>query len=272
MSDDNIVIPYCIWHYIEPETNTFLGYISGPRKYIKDGVIGFECDKDDKPNEKWVSGGTFYAVSPNFRPVPVGMKIFCAKKNTAFPYNTQDMYLMYDPYNIKEECVYFIAYNQYVPNTIPLYFHMMGENVFPSFDSKPPSSSPNWTKTHISPIYVMTSSQHSFKCINGRCIPWISDIPLLYDFDPQKQLHPLQNCVIFCNDLVSSKNDGKPFNILEIAAKEKEELLSVSKSIEHNYNPYIITAIILFICISVIIFAIVIYKRNTRRDLIRRIE
>ena len=271
MNGDNIIIPYCIWHYIEPETNTFLGYISGPRKYKKDGVIGFDCDKDEKIDKKWFLAGTFYAVSPSFRPVPVGMKIFCAKKNIKFPYNTTDMYLMYDPYNIKEDCVYFITYNQYVSNTIPLYFHLINENVFPSFDPKPPSSSELWSQTHISPIYVMKTMHHSFKCVNGRCIPWVSDIPLLYEFDPRKELNPLQNCVIFCNDLISSKDQNKPFNILEIADKEKlkSKMLSTAKtSTKPVLKSNIIIAIIIFLVfIGILIIIFAIYKRKTNRAL-----
>lgn len=43
------------------------------------------------------------------------MRIFCAKKNKGFPYNTVYMNAMYEPYNIKEDCVYFTTYNQPVP-------------------------------------------------------------------------------------------------------------------------------------------------------------
>uniref|UniRef100_A0A6C0H2T0 Uncharacterized protein n=1 Tax=viral metagenome TaxID=1070528 RepID=A0A6C0H2T0_9ZZZZ len=237
----DVIIPYCIWHYIDLETNTFLGYISGPRKYKKDGVIGFDCKKEETKYSKWFLAGTFYAVSPSFRPIPVGMKIFCAKKNIESPYNTSDMYLMHDPYNIKEDCVYFTTYNQPVPNTSPLYFHLNGKNVFPSFDSKPPSS---WSPSPISPVFVMMSKYENFKCINRRCIPWTSDIPLLYDVDPHKELYPLENCVIFCNGLTVSKNKGKPLNILEMVKEEEKS------------NSKIITIIIflVFIAITVIIY------------------
>ena len=233
--NDDVIIPYCIWHYIDIETQTFLGYIGGPKKSMKNGIIEFDCIPDEKKDSKWFLADSFYAVSPNFRPIPVGMKIFCAKKSIDFPYNTNDLYLMYDPYNIKDDCIYFTTYIQPVPNTKPLYFHKIGNNIFPSFNSTPPSASDKWTQTFISPIFVMTNKDIKFKCVNGRCLPWINEIPDLYDSNPHKDLLSLQNCVVYCNELVS-KNNGRPFNILQIASdqnskhldkKNKKKILSI---------------------------------------------
>jgi hypothetical protein len=218
--NDDVIIPYCIWHYIDIETQTFLGYIGGPKKSMKNGIIEFDCIPDEKKDSKWFLADSFYAVSPNFRPIPVGMKIFCAKKSIDFPYNTTDLYLMYDPYNIKNDCIYFTTYIQPVPNTKPLYFHKIGNNIFPSFNSTPPSTSDKWTQTFISPIFVMTNKDIKFKCVNGRCLPWINEIPDLYDSNPHKDLLSLQNCVVYCNELVVSKNNGRPFNILQIASSK----------------------------------------------------
>ena len=255
--NDNIIIPFCIWHYIDLDTKTFLGYIGGPRRYKKNGVIGFDCDVDTKKFNKWFLAGTFYAVSPSFRPIPVGMKIFCAKKNMSEPYNTNDVYLMYDPYNIKDNCVYFTTYNQKVPNTVPLYFHSFGNNIFPSFDSKPPSSSPEWSQTFISPIFVMTKSHEKFKSVNGRCIPWSEDIKDLYDSNSHEELLSLENCVVFYNELVVSKNNGRPFNILEIVADQniKPKKLGESKN-------FLKISIIFFVIFVILIIAIVIHKIN----------
>ena len=218
---DDDIIPYCIWHYIDINTNTFLGYIGSPRKYKKNGFVNFNCDS--KIKENWILAGTFYGIAPNFRPIPVGMKIFCAKNSSLFPYNTKDMYLMQDPYNMKDDCVYFVTYNQPVPNTTPLYFHLLGDNVFPSFDENPPSKSSDWSQTLISPVFVMTTKHDKFKCVNGRCIPWISEIPSLYDTDKHDEILGLHNCVVFCNDLVVSENEGKPFNILQIVSDRKKK-------------------------------------------------
>lgn len=244
---DDDIIPYCIWHYIDLDTNTFLGYISEPRKYKKNDVVSFDCDL--KINENWVFGGTFYATAPNFRPIPVGMKILCAKKSSSVPPITRDIYLMKDPYNIKDDCVYFATYTQPVPNTIPLYFHSLKNNIFPSFDPNPPSKLSEWTQTIISPVFVMQTKYEKFKCINGRCIPWISEIKSLYDTDPHDELLGLHNCVVYCNNLVLSKNEGKPFNILDMVLEQR----NAQKSIYLLYIIFIFLIIIIIIIISLII-------------------
>ncbi len=246
---DDVIIPYCIWHYIDLETQTFLGYIGGPKKLMNNGLIEFDCIPDEKKNSKWFLADSFYAVSPSFRPIPVGMKIFCAKKNMRFPYNTNDLYLMYDPYNIKDDCIYFTTYIQPVPNTKPLYFHKIGDNIFPSFESTPPSSSPEWTQTFISPIFVMTSKDIKFRCVNGSCLPWVNDIPDLYDFDPHEDLLSLKNCVVYCNELVISKNNGRPSNILQIVSDQNKKQFS-----KKNKNK---TVSIIMIVISCLIFLLI---------------
>ena len=261
--NDSIIIPFCIWHYIDLDTKTFLGYIGGPRKFKKDGLIGFDCGTETKKFNKWFLAGTFYAVSPSFRPIPVGMKIFCAKKNVTEPYNTNDVYLMYDPYNIKDDCVYFITYNQPVPNTVPLYFHAFGDNIFPSFDPKPPSSSPQWSQTFISPVFVMTKRHEKFKSVNARCIPWSEDIPDLYDTNPNEELLSLQNCVIFYNELVVSKNNGRPFNILEMVADQNIKSRSRELKTPIASKNFLKAVVIFFVIFAVIvIITIVIRKIN----------
>jgi hypothetical protein len=255
--NDDVIIPYCIWHYIDIETQTFLGYIGGPKKIMKNGVITFDCAPDEKNYSKWFLADSFYAVSPSFRPIPVGMKIFCAKKNIRFPYNTNDLYLMYDPYNIKDDCIYFTTYIKPVPNTKPLYFHKIQDNIFPSFDSKPPSSSSEWTQTFISPIYVMTNKDIKFKCVNSTCLPWIDEIPDLYDFDPHEELLSLQNCVVYCNELVVSKNNGRPSNILQIASDQNSKHLgSISKS---NKKKSSCICMFIIVITSLVFFLIIIY-------------
>ena len=245
MIDDDI-IPYCIWHYIDLNTNTILGYIGGPQKHKKEnGNIEFDCAENK--GDGWVLAGTFYGVSPSFRPIPVGMKIFCAKRAKEFPYNTKDMYLMYDPYNIKENCVYFTTYIQQVPNTVPLYFYASGNNIFPSFDPFPPSI--GWIETRISPIFVMINKNRKFKCVNGRCLPWIDSIPSMYDSDPHDDLFTLENCVIYCNELVVSKNEGRPFNILEMIASE-----NIKKKYSYTHIWIIFLSFLTFVILIVIIF------------------
>lgn len=182
------IIPFCIYHYIDPDTSTYLGFIGAPQvTKTKSGKTEFKCITEPKTFRGWRNTGVFYAATPMIRPIPFGMYLFCAQKAGGFPYDTNDMYNVMDSYNIKDNCVYFITYSQPVPNTVPLYMHKIGTTIFPSFDAKPPSDD-NWTMTDVSPLYVMTPgifgndpSKIHFQCINGRCLPWKNEIPDIYD-------------------------------------------------------------------------------------------
>jgi len=222
------VIPFCLYHRIDAATNTYLGFISSPRKTLmEDGTENYGCAPEPKTYRQWIFAGMFYGMMPNFRPIPVGMKLFCAQRSGSYPYDTADVTLTYDPFNIKNDCVYFMTFSQPVPNTVPLYFHKLGLHVFPSFDKFPPSDDTAWEQTDISPVFVMTKetvgdifnpsykNTLKFKCVNGRCIPWVKNISDLYDSDPHKDLMVLDDCVLFCNDLSISNTNGKPANILE---------------------------------------------------------
>jgi hypothetical protein len=232
----DIIIPFCIYHYIDPATQTYWGYIGGPEKVRnEDGSTTYRCVSEPKVLKRWFLAATFYAVSPSFRPIPVGMRIFCAKKNRSYPYNTKDVTAVYDPYNIKDDCVYFTTYNQPVPNTEQLYFHTIGDTVFPSFDQQPPFDDPQRSQTHISPIFVMTPStvgnnpnNIKFKCINRKCLPWVKNIPNVYDIDQNDDLLSIDDCVLFCSELVLSKSKGRPFDLIQtiVAGSERKPVVS----------------------------------------------
>lgn len=268
MTLQNGILPICIYHRINvyPDSNptnpvkTYRGYIGFPDKIkLSNDKTTYKCNK--YLSDKWKLAGTFYAIDPGFRPIPVGMKIFCAKQPMGYPYDTSDVYLMYDPFDIKEDCIYFITYIMKVPNTVPLYFHKMGEHIFPSFDLTPPTEDPRWSQTDISPIYVMTSdtvgdlftdtcinNELKFKCINGRCIPWPRDIDNIYGDNPDAPLLPFDNCVVYCNEFVVSNNNRKPQNLLESI----DNKIKNNKS-DINYNIFIIVCICLMIIILVLL-------------------
>jgi hypothetical protein len=257
---DNIIIPYCIYHYIDPDTHTYYGYLGNPHKTkLTDGTVTYKCPPEPKIYKKWFLYGTFYAVSPNFRPIPMGMRIFCAQKYMGAPYGTKEIADVYDPFNVKDECVYFITYNKPVPNTSPLYFHKFGENVFPSFDPNPPSNDHRWGQTKISPVFVMTpdtvgNKNIKFKCVNGSCIPWIKDIPDIYDIDVHDKLLDLDKCVLYCNELIISKGDGRPFNLIELIKSEKIKKPVISRFFKK------IPPLVIGLCVSiflVLLFSII---------------
>ena len=140
------VIPFCVYHWVDPKMGVHRGFISHP-SVIKgeDDNFKYTCTHPNKlnPYGKWSFAFRFYAVNPMVRPIPNGMGLFCAKKRITFPWDTTQVKLVYDPYNISDECVYFIAYTKPVPWTKPLYVHIQGSThsptmVFPSWDPNPP--------------------------------------------------------------------------------------------------------------------------------------
>ena len=104
----------------------------------------------------------------------------------------------------------------------------------------------------------MTKSHEKFKSVNGRCIPWSEDIKDLYDSNSHEELLSLENCVISYNELVVSKNNGRPFNILEIVADQNIK----PKKLRESKNFLKISIIFFVIFFVILIIAIVIYKIN----------
>lgn len=272
---NDVVIPYCIYHYIDSNTKAYWGFIGSPQKVKKkDGTISYRCAPEPKIFNGWFLAGVFYAIDPSFRPIPVGMKIFCAKRSVSFPYVTKNVQLMYDIYNIKDDCVYFTTYNTQVPNTVPLYFHKIGNIVFPSFDINPPYENPNWTKSEISQVFVMTSDtvgditndNHKgvkFNCVNGRCLPWIKDIPNIFDTDHYSKFLTLQDCVIFCSDLLKLKDKARPDNLLQVIRTQKKKIKQRNiKSLFKKISPMVITLVLtVFIILLFVIIHTSIYNK-----------
>mgnify|MGYP000005586713 CR=1 FL=1 len=270
----DIIIPFCIYHYIYPSTKTYWGYIGVPQKILRDdGTTSYRCTPEPKVLKNWFHAGTFYAVSPSFRPVPAGMKIFCAKKSIGFPYVTEDVSNMYDIYNMKNDCVYFTTFSKPSPNTVPLYFHMIGNTVFPSFDKYPPSSDPDWKQTKISPVFVMTvdtvgditDPDHKgikFNCNNGRCLPWTKEISNVFDIDPYPSFLDFSDCVFYCNELTESEGSGEPRGILEVISSKEKRKPVVSRFFKKLPPLVIAAAISIFIVLIFIIIYTAVQKKN----------
>jgi hypothetical protein len=264
MANTGNLIPFCIYHRIDENTNTFWGFISSPRKTVsQNGEVSYSCAPEPRTYRQWRYAGMFYGMEPNFRPIPLGMKIFCAQRSDIYPYDTVDVNMMYDPYNIKESCVYFMTYAQPVPNTVPLYLHQIGIHTYPSFDKKPPTNDPEWTQAEVSPIFVMTEqtvgniSSVKFKCLDGRCIPWTKDIADLYDDDPHRELLNLQECVQFCSELSVSKTHGAPSHILERVAAEGKAFA--------RKRLYVVTGFLVLSIVTLVAVWILLKKNENRR-------
>ena len=272
---ENIIIPYCLYHRIDKNTDTHLGYIAPGVKTLENGRVKYHCPKTpENIGDDWKYVATFFVVEPSFRPIPAGMKIFYLKKRQHYPYDIQDLRLMYDPFDIRLDGLYFMTYNQPVPNTAPLYFHLLGEHVFPSFDKNPPSGA-KWTTTTIPSVFVMTPDtvgneyeNIKFKCINGRCLPWKKDIPDLYNDDPHQKVLNLHDCVVYCNELVTSTGENaRPVQLLNRIAlsskanQSRDLVHNTAKKIRHTSNSILAGTIFIFI-LSLGALLMLINKRN----------
>lgn len=235
-SNKGQIIPFCIYHRDDSNTQTYLGFISGPQKVLKkNGDEEFICAPEPKTYRQWFLYDTFYALSPSYRPIPNGMLLFCAKRSDIYPYDISEIKFVYDSFNIKDDCIYFITYSQPMINTVPLYLHKSGSHVYPSFKKNPPSDNPGWTQEEISPIFVMTkdtvgdiydkNTDIKFKCVNDRCIPWkkntFSNI-YLTDENIDSELLDLDKCALVCNRLKNQKT----LNIIDMVKLENKKIVN----------------------------------------------
>lgn len=163
------IIPYCIYYLHKPKEDIYLASM-GWSELVKDlkGEFKLVCSTYAQWGA-WKLGKTFYSLLPTFRPIPHGMVLFEIENNPGYPYNITSVHPMFDPFNVKDENDYMIAYNTPVPNTVPLYLHKRYDNVYPSFDPEPPSK--GWSQEELSPIFVMKENYTKFICENGRCMP-----------------------------------------------------------------------------------------------------
>ena len=143
------------------ETINFFPYciIDGEIEYPKvNEKEHFYCDKGD----------TFYALVPNYTPIPTSMSVVCAEKKDD---KTIDIRYERDPNIINlENCVSFITWTRNIPHTVPLYFYRYGDNleyVKASFNVE------NLPKDKDVPsVYVLRDINVKFTCYqNYRCIP-----------------------------------------------------------------------------------------------------
>lgn len=268
----------CLYHYVDPESQVILGYI-GQSQIVKreDGSLSYLCmNESTKPEWKfWKLVGVFIAVSPLLRPIPTGMRLFCAKTKNSYPYDTESVETVYDPFNAKENCNYFITYTQPTPGTVPLYLHKLGDGIFPSFDKNPPTDNPNWNNEILNPIFVMTpnslgieeekfnSEDINFYCLNNRCLPWTKDTDTKYISEYNK--YKIDECVIRCNQTVLTTS-GKPLNILQKIQNQSKimKYQNLSK-IFKKCPPFLISIVIFLFVISLLIVLIMLIKNKNEK-------
>jgi hypothetical protein len=169
--NDSGLFPYYIYHYEDPNTQTYLGHISSAEVNVDDkGEISYQGMGKSLIYTGWKKYGKFYSLEPSFQPIPRAMVLLCAKWLAGFPYQTYSIKHVMDPFN-KEmgSCVYFYAYDRFVPNTVPLYFYSLNVDantsddiIWPSFEKDPPGGL-DW-KLVRDPVYVLAPDHTSEKC------------------------------------------------------------------------------------------------------------
>jgi hypothetical protein len=259
---NNSIVPFCILQYINPQENIYRGIIKNsiPIKN-KDGNLVFNCsEKDEQIFKKWRLVGVFYAISPMFRPIPYGMKLYCTEYSISSPIRTTNIHLNYDLFDFKKNCTYFTTYNTPTINTVPLYFHRLGTNVFPSFDKHQPTTG-EWVLDKLSPIYVMINidpNNAKFYCYNGKCISWnkSDELPFVSNINIGLLSQDITECVVSCDKVQVSPS--KPTNILFSIQKQTKKIL--------DKNVFIIT---IFLIVMIIIVLVDIIKSNlTKKEVV----
>lgn len=229
--------------------------------------------KDEKVDEsKLDKYGEFYAINPMIPLIPSLTNLYCAEKSDNANLYMKNLIEITDQFNVKNNCTYFIAYQNIIPNTVPLYLHRLGQIVYPSFDKNPPTNNKLWNIHHPSPIYVMTKESLKntppddvkFKCINSTCIPWVDDIPDIYDVDNTSDLLSLSNCVLYCNELSDTTSQGKLSSLLESIQSSKEKgnnKNGISRMIK-KLSPLLIGIFIGILTMFLILFIYFVYRMN----------
>jgi len=205
------IVPLCIYK------NVNTSYIGLPKKINKNDQITYKCSLI--PNLQFYS--RIWVINPDFRPIPPGTSLFCAKQSN---YTTISINPVYDPFDIQDNCVRFITWMQPTPYTTPLYIYNNGSNYIISFDKQPP---PNYININISPIYVLVDPNTNVERILPSYKPVTSDFNIIdgipqYYFSgldgncvPDPQGYSLGKCVTLYNKkILSPELSNKRFTLL----------------------------------------------------------
>lgn len=193
------VIPYAVYYHKK--------YPISRINYFEEGDNSICNDKD------WVIGMIFYALRPDFIPIPHGMSLISSSFNESPPYQTTHVEIVSDPFHLHLNTVNFITYYSPVDNTIPLYFYDNDFSIKDNNQKKDKVESQNsilaiggyegkkdLIPEFISPVFVMwryylsfgdiTNYQdaltkakkiendfiyQNFSCIERRCVPTLSE-------------------------------------------------------------------------------------------------
>ena len=148
--EEDAIVPLCLY---QSGTNSLISY---PAKIRNNETITTVCQ--DIPEMNFV--GSFYVINPDVHPIPSGMDLICIENSDNVSTGIKQLY---DPFNIDEKCLRFIAWMEAVPYTTPLYFWTDGTELYISFtDTVAPDG---FSAASIPVIYVLTDPRENYRRI-----------------------------------------------------------------------------------------------------------
>jgi len=140
------IIPLCILGtHVQPRS-----YLAYPTKQVSDDEVKLECVNEGG----LLVYGQFYAISPDFRPIPPGTVLICVKSSGTSTKISTSIKTVYDPFDIDETCVRFCAWEQPVPYTTPLFIYKQSGALYFTFERKEINA--------IKVIYVLTDPRGNY--------------------------------------------------------------------------------------------------------------
>jgi hypothetical protein len=134
---------------------------------------------------------TFYAINPNFKPIPTHVDLICAKSSQT---ETIDISVLYDPFNIDVYCTRFLAWLEVTPNSLPLYIYKSGDSLLITLSPTPPEN----YSPHTIPVIYVIKDVFTFSNSYGRCVP-----------DPESKLS-IDECMVLYNKNILEQKDKYP--------------------------------------------------------------
>jgi len=269
----SLINKYCIYHQDNIESK--LGLIKTGIKIRDDNEFEeMECQLE-KTMLKWKSYNAFYAINPMIQPIPSGTVLLCSKRAKGFPYNSINLKIVYDPFNLDDDCVYFIAWTKRVPYTIPLFIYgENGNNIYPSFkkldniqeivklspifvldDPNKNQKDKNYVDDKYNINYFVKNNKvkFTFKSYQGRCIP-----------DPDGV--SLSKCMVLNNENITDlEHGGKPPTLLEHLSRiEKKKDINIPLIFE-KIPAYLIGIILLIFTISFFTCIFLMYTKTAKK-------
>lgn len=247
------MMPFCIYHYFSDVDNTVYGRISAPEIRMDNGIARYVCMGKSIIFSGWKLYGTFYAATPSLEYIqPAGMVLLNARRHLRYPYDTYQISVVNDPFFHQDDSIYFIAYNDPTPYTVPLSLYttmddytsttqsnqykivipMLGDDK--PFEGIPAAQHFKWHRFNkfyvIDPTRVPIGTNQlvkfnnyqkeilniNFSCIDhGVCIP----------IDDNNALMNLPDCVTKCNiQRKTNLQDENIFKLIDFESKPKRKM------------------------------------------------